>query len=357
MIYVHVPFCASFCTYCGFYSEIPGPRCGTGAYIDALLGEIAARRSTIPRAPRTLYIGGGTPSLLPIEALRRIVTALDGGPYDEFTLEANPEDIVAKGPAYATGLRDLGVNRISLGVQSFDDGILRWMHRRHDAARAREAVRILRAAGLDNISLDLIFGLSQLTAAGWDDTISAALECRPRHISAYQLSVEPGSALETLVGTGRYTEAAEETCRDQYARLCARLAAAGFRHYEISNFALPGAEALHNSAYWRRVPYIGFGPAAHSFDGRRRSWNAAALPDYLSGREEEVLTAEDVRVETLMLGLRTDAGVDAAYLHGNCSPSVVDRLLEAGALVRIGSRIRIPEDRWIVSDAILRDLI
>ena len=190
----------------------------------------------------------------------------------------NPEDIVEKGEAYVRGLLALGVNRVSMGVQSLDDGILRWMNRRHDAARARRAFQILRRAGMENISVDLIFGLSQLSEATLAETLREIIAWRPEHVSAYQLSIEEGSALGRIVREGRYTEASQEQCAAQYRLLCDTLRDPGYLHYEISNWALPGREAIHNSAYWSRHPYVGLGPGAHSFDGTTRSWNPETLP-------------------------------------------------------------------------------
>lgn len=354
MIYVHVPFCRSFCTYCGFYSE----RCTDAAvrrYADGVCAEIAARKDGMDTLPRTLYIGGGTPSVLPPAVLERIVRALPAGPYEEFTLEVNPEDLVEKGPEYPAFLRSLGVSRISMGVQSFDDGLLRRMNRRHDAAGAEKAFRMLRDAGFDNISVDLIFGAASLEDAVWEDTLRRTLALSPEHVSCYQLSVEEGSALADLVAAGRYDEAPEERCRGQYDRLCQVLGAAGYHHYEISNFARPGFEAVHNSAYWRRVPYVGIGPGAHSFDGQCRRWNTEVPSGWQV--QEERLTEEDVRVETLMLGLRTDRGLDRGFLHNNCSEKALKSLCDRGALVPDGERLRIPEDHFFVSDEIVRELI
>ncbi len=286
MVYLHVPFCRSFCTYCDFYSEIACRGRDAQlfeAYTDAVCAEASRRRDEIEatRDLDTLYIGGGTPSVLPLSLLRKIISFLMSGGVPpelvEFTIEVNPEDIVERGPEYVRGLLGLGVNRVSMGVQSLDDGILRWMNRRHDAAHARQAFRILRGAGVDNVSVDLIFGLSQLSLQTLDATVSEILEWRPEHISAYQLSIEEDSALGEMVRLGRYIEAPQEQCAAQYALLCKRLRAAGYVHYEISNWALPGREAVHNSAYWARHPYVGLGPGAHSFDGTRRSWNAACL--------------------------------------------------------------------------------
>lgn len=371
MVYLHVPFCESFCAYCDFYSEVCPANESARAqklFADAVCREIDARREEIAATEglRTLYVGGGTPSTLDAGLLARIVRHLDNGPYEEFTVEVNPEDIVTKGPSYVYALLDLGVTRISMGVQSMDDGILRWMRRRHDSARAVEAVRILREAGVRNLSLDLIFGLSQLSDAVWTDTLEQTLALQPEHVSAYQLSIEPGSALAGWVREGRYTEADEALCRHQYEILCERLGDAGYHHYEISNFSLPGHEAVHNSAYWRRLPYVGLGPGAHSFDGlRTRSWNSEDLSGWT--RTSETLSERDAALETLMLGLRTADGLPEDWLRAHCDPDVLAALLSEGALVSVPAghdsgdfvadrRIRIPESRFFVSDDIIRDL-
>ena len=421
MVYLHVPFCRSFCTYCDFYSEIACR--GRDAqdfelYTEAVCAEASRRRDEIEatRDLNTLYIGGGTPSVLPLSLLRKILASLMTGgvppeppaslrseaakhqdsypePFTEFTVEVNPEDIVEKGEAYVRELLALGVNRVSMGVQSLDDGILRWMNRRHDAARAREAFRILRAAGVRNVSVDLIFGLSQLSEAVFAETLREVLAWRPEHVSAYQLSIEEGSALAELVRSGRYSEAPQEQCAAQYRQLCDALRAAGYVHYEISNWALPGHEAVHNSAYWSRHPYVGLGPAAHSFDGHSRSWNpetitfahaATALEnrshprlrkregpasegsgrgpaqqDVFEGssplrREQEQLSEAEAREEEIMLGLRTARGVEATLLDA----AKAAQMLADGRLARTGDgRLRIPEDAWFVSDDIIADLV
>lgn len=378
MIYLHVPFCGSFCTYCDFYSEICRSIQVFNEYADAVIAEIRDRQKELEMnmsardAVNTLYIGGGTPSVLPLDVLARIVSAVTEPvevtaptlPFEEFTVEVNPEDIVEKGCEYVRGLLALGVNRISMGVQSFDDGILRWMNRRHDAARAVEAFRILRECGVRNISIDLIFGISQLTDEIWKDTIEKALGLAPEHISAYQLSIEEGSALAKMVADGRYVEATDEQCRRQYDILCRCLGRSGYHHYEISNFAKPGFEAVHNSAYWRRVPYIGLGPGAHSLTGNIRSWNSQELPHRTSdvnltlySRNSEVLSPEDIRVERIMLSLRTDKGLETTELYSLTDRTVIDSLLSEGALEEQDGSIRIPEDHLFTSDEIIRELI
>lgn len=387
MIYLHVPFCGSFCTYCDFYSEICRGGRAFNEYADAVLKEVNDRREEICMnmsalgAVNTLYIGGGTPSVLPLDVLRRIVGAVSQTErlslvtepvevttptelFDEFTVEVNPEDIVEKGREYVRGLLALGVNRVSMGIQSFNDDILRWMNRRHDAGNAVKAFHILRESGVRNISIDLIFGISQLTDETWKDTIEKALELSPEHISAYQLSIEEGSALAKMVADGRYVEASEEQCRRQYDILCRCLGRSGYHHYEISNFAKPGFEAVHNSAYWRRASYIGLGPGAHSLTGDIRSWNSQELPHRSTdgspatySRTSETLSPENIRVERIMLSLRTDKGLEAAELYSLADRAVINSLLSEGALEKQGGSIRIPESRLFTSDEILRELI
>lgn len=423
MIYVHIPFCKSFCTYCGFYSETSACY---DRYVEALLGEIDRRKSEFDATKdvNTLYIGGGTPSVMPLPLLCRVVEALkdESGSrnFDEFTVELNPEDVIQRGEAYAEALLGMGVTRASMGVQSFDDGILRWMNRRHDAATAVRAYRILENSGFRNISIDLIFGLPELGPDSqlkhsdslsehfpdhrgkdgyvpllderlWRETILRALDISasgmlPSHISAYQLSVEPDSALDGMIADGRCREASEESCARQYEILCEELSATGYHHYEISNFALPGMEARHNSAYWRHVPYVGLGPGAHSLsilpDGHRcRSWNSPDLKLYLetfaplvqrdtgcSG--QETLSPVQLGIENVMLGLRTSRGCPLSELVSACDRARLDSAISSGYLVPVpGSSelscledgatqyYRIPEKYFFISDGIISELL
>ncbi len=386
MVYVHVPFCRSFCTYCDFYSEVAA-KCRKAedaagqdklfsSFADALVSETRLRGHEITDGTNTLYIGGGTPSVLPLSVFGRLLDALGevghGGPYDEFTVEVNPEDIAERGEAYVEGLLKLGVNRVSMGVQSFDDGILKFMNRRHDAATARKAYAVLEAAGVSNISIDLIFGLPQLSDSQWYETLEQALSISPsgtlpRHISSYQLSVEEGSMLARLVDRGLWSEASEELCSRQYDILCETLRRAGYNHYEISNFALPGHEALHNSAYWKHVPYVGLGPGAHSFLATGdasfvRSWNKPDLQAYLADpsgiREYETLAPDQLVIEHIMLGLRTAQGLPESYLRTHCNPLALRHALDNGLLVpTLARNLRIPESRFFISDSIISDLV
>ena len=405
MIYIHIPFCRSFCTYCDFYSEaVPGCAGSRKAefeqglflkYQNALCAEILSRRSEITSEINTLYIGGGTPSVLPPSFFEAVLEALNHAgvrtEFDEFTVEVNPEDVVEKGEEYIRGLARMGVNRISMGVQSFDDGILKWMNRRHDARTARRAYGIIESAGIGNISIDLIFGLGQLSPDRWEDTVHQALAISsvgkmPSHVSAYQLSVEPGSMLAEFVRRGTFREASQEECRLQYDILCRVLKEAGYHHYEISNFSLPGKEAVHNSAYWEHVPYSGFGPGAHSFllsedsDNQpviMRKWNNPDLKAYLDrfGRTgeggdsmnssippdavvgSEILTKEQYDLETLMLSLRTSAGVDEGFLRAHTDSRALEKMLSCGCLVpAMEGRIRIPEESFFISDGIIAEI-
>ena len=387
MIYLHVPFCRSFCTYCDFYSEVACKGRDEAAFArwaDGVCEEIEARRQEIVSTLDldTLYIGGGTPSVLPLSVLRRILSTLAGVPfaplpprtgslkilprtaapdqpgrpesnetihrYAEFTIEVNPEDIVERGPEYVRGLLELGVTRISMGVQSLDDGILRWMSRRHDSAACRKAFQLLHGSMQSpDISIDLITGVPGMTMEILESTLDEVVGWRPEHISAYQLSIEDGSALARMIEKGEVAELDEEACRAQYDLVCRKLAEAGYHHYEISNWALPGHEAVHNSAYWTRHPYVGLGPGAHSLVFRapsgmpvrgvaaggackeegitqRRSWNSQVLSGWTQDGED--LTPEQIHEEEVMLLARTDRGP-------------------------------IPEHDWFIADEIIPDLL
>lgn len=381
MIYIHIPYCRSFCTYCDFYSEVAS-KCSTyEGFAKALSSEIAARKCEIenniqsPSGVNTLYIGGGTPSVLPLSVFESILSSLEKvgctRDFDEFTVEVNPEDIVEKGRGYVEGLLKLGVNRISMGVQSFDDATLKWMNRRHNSARAQQAYAILEDAGVKNISIDLIFGLPQLDIDGWKENLSKALSISssgvlPSHISSYQLSVEEGSALAALMAKGKWNEASDEVCAQQYEILCETLRQAGYHHYEISNFAQPGHEARHNSAYWNHTPYIGLGPGAHSYVPNSRKWNnpdlmayveAGRIGDFSAVSGGEDLTEEQIGLECLMLGLRTSKGLSFDFLERFCSAESIRSALDEGLLQFLDNGfVRIPEDNFFISDAIIANL-
>ena len=281
-IYVHIPFCASRCSYCDFFSTLK--LADTGAsYVEALLAEARLRHGELRgEAVKTLYMGGGTPSQLPLALLERFVGGLRGivdlSALEEFTIEANPDDVT---PAWCAALPPLGVNRVSMGVQSFEDAILRSIGRRHTAAQAVGAVANLRGAGIDNISIDLIYGLPGQTVASWTDSVRQALDLHPQHISAYGLTYEQGTRLWHQRERGEVVEVPEEQCLEMCRILVNMLQAAGYEHYEISNFALPDYHSRHNSSYWNDTPYLGLGAAAHSYDGNVRRSNPCDLQLYI----------------------------------------------------------------------------
>ena len=306
---------------------------------------------------KTIYFGGGTPSLLKPEEFTSIYDALaaafDLGAVEEFTVEVNPEDVIS-GRELLVAFKRCGVNRISMGVQSFCDRHLKWMNRRHNAATALKAYGQLREAGFDNISIDLIFGFAGLTADTWRETLQQALELRPEHISAYQMSIDAESTLAEMVARKEYREPEDEACARQYAMLQDTLEAAGYHQYEISNFALPGRHSCHNSAYWEREAYLGLGPAAHSFNGNDvRSWNPSSVEEYCSALESgrlpegggETLSATDIYNERVMLGLRTARGVEKSLISSR------------GILQETGDRYRIPRDKFFICDSIIEQYL
>src|SRR5882762_6220908 len=335
-LYVHVPFCQRRCSYCDFSIAVR-KRIPAREYVDAVLQELKLLGTTDPgRKPgeteevglETLYLGGGTPSLLPAEAITMLLHELALRfriPHSAFrtdvevTLEANPEDVTLE---HATAWRHAGINRVSLGAQSFDDEVLQWMHRSHDATRIGDAVRALRAAGVDNISLDLIFALPAELRRDWARDLDLACSLHPAHLSLYGLTVEERTPLARWISRGATSRPDDERYAEEYVYAHERLARDGYRFYEVSNAERDGHRSRHNSAYWSGRAYLGLGPAAHSFDGRVRRWNLAAWEAYRGAvtaglpavEAEEVLTEEQRELERLYLALRTDAGLPLAAL-------------------------------------------
>lgn len=372
-IYVHIPFCASRCSYCDFFSTLKLREWGAD-YVEALIAEARLRRDELSGIPvGTLYLGGGTPSQLPVPLLERLVTALneifDLSGVGEFTVEANPDDVT---PDWCNALAGLGVNRVSMGVQSFEDHILRLIGRRHTARQAVEAVENLRRAGIDNISIDLIYGLPGQTLAFWAETVQQAIALHPQHISAYGLTYEEGTRLWHQRERGEVVEVPEEICLEMYAILMDRLGQAGYDHYEISNFALPGYCSRHNSSYWNDTPYLGLGAAAHSYDGSVRRANPCDLQQYIgdvmSGKlacEVETLTVGERYDERVMLGLRTARGVDADCLRQDFGEQAwrhftreAERHIAAGNLhVTNDNHYVLTRDGIMLSDTVIRDLM
>ena len=371
-LYLHIPFCASRCSYCDFYTQVGGR--WRRDFLSALLGELRLRRDGLPKGETIehIYLGGGTPSLLTIEELRQIfslILELYPCSYEgEITIECNPDDVTE---AYAEGLASLPINRVSMGVQSFDADDLTFLNRRHSAQQVHSAIHALRQCGITNLSLDLIYGLPRQTEAKWRANIKEFLSLGVPHLSAYHLIYEEGTALTRLVERGKVKPVDEEASLLFFQILIDELRVAGYEHYEISNFALPGLHARHNTGYWQGVPYLGFGPSAHSFDGRRtRSYNVPSLKTYttelLSGRrpyEEEHLSDEELQHEYVMTRLRTQWGISLEEYQELFGGKALEALLhearphlEAGKLTNQSSVLRLTPSGVFVSDGIIADL-
>ena len=358
-LYLHVPFCVRRCSYCDFSIAVR-KRIPAQEYVDAIGREVEI---TAPLAGplQTVYFGGGTPSLLPAESIARVLRDISRqaafAPDVEITLEANPEDVTAEN---VTVWRAAGVNRVSLGSQSFDDRVLQWMHRSHDAARIGAAVRTLRDAGVDNISLDLIFGLPAELHRDWPRDLDLAVALFPDHLSLYGLTVEERTPLARWISRGATGAPNEDRYADEYLEAHRRLAAAGYEFYEVSNAARGGRRSRHNSAYWSGRPYRGLGPAAHSFDGRARRWNRSAWEAYHAAiaagqspiESEESLTPEQRHLEHLYLGLRTVEGI----AQTDCPPDRLSAWVERGWVVEADGRVQCSPEGWLRLDALVRDL-
>ena len=407
-LYIHIPFCRSRCIYCGFYSTTALDL--RQRYVDAVCREMEMRlEESGKREPlSTIYLGGGTPSQLTAEQLEQLFIYINKV-YNstEVTIEVNPDDVTAE---FAARLAQLPVNRVSMGVQTFDDERLRFLRRRHTASQAVEAVERLRAAGFRNLSIDLMYGFPGESLSDWESDIDAALALNVEHISAYCLMIEEGTPLHKMftvdglsscvpaVASGKAERTDdysgnqhnencpqcvdEETERQMYYTLIDRLEAAGYEHYEISNFAREGFRSRHNSNYWNGTPYIGLGAAAHSYDGRSRSWNVADIKSYIEGIEqgerrfEEEVLDEDTRYnDAVTVRLRTKEGLDLAtlsdrhrdYCMKNARRYLDDGLLEIYSATNptVGDlrspppsqRLRLTRRGLFVSDMVMSDLM
>lgn len=369
-LYIHIPFCKSKCAYCDFYSVTCFSQ--KEALLHCLLAELSTEQEYIGlKHISTVYMGGGTPSLLTAQDYAEIFEEI-GRHYDltrcsEVSLEANPEDL---NPAYLASLRSLPFNRISLGIQSLQNTELKAIGRRHTAAQAIDAVRHCQEAGFTNISIDLMFGLPLQNEVSLQNTIEQALELDAPHISAYMLSLEPGTRLYKDKQQGRYNELSDEEAEKMFFQLADQLIKAGYEHYELSNFARPGFRAVHNASYWSGQAYLGLGPAAHSYNGKTRRWNPASIQAYIRGiqrgqlsREEESLGLETQYNELILTSLRTCEGFKLEELNSLFGPSYVDYcikqahpLLEAGLLENKEGCLRLSRSAYFVSDSVIRTL-
>jgi len=377
-LYIHIPFCVTRCIYCDFYSNTRLEY--RDAYVAALLREMEIRSDTWQNEViETIYFGGGTPSILHPKQLQRLFDGIyhhftiSNTP--EITIEANPDDI---SDFYITSLTETPVNRISIGIQSFNDSELRLLNRRHTASEAIEAVARCQTAGLTNISIDLMYGLPEQTTATWSQTIEKALELNVSHLSAYNLSYEEGTAIHQMKENKTIHPIEDDDCEQLYQLLSEKLTNAGFVHYEISNFARRsplypnGRISLHNSSYWNGTHYLGLGPSAHSYDGKTRSWNISSLSEYIEAihhhpetlSETEQLDDRKKYNDFIITRLRTMWGISLDELRHSFGQEreryfleKAKPLISSNKLKNIDGKIKVPQRVFFLSDAIMRELI
>ncbi len=362
-IYIHLPYCHAKCAYCDFYST---PDTSTMAQLPAaIVREWQARAAELDgERVDTIYFGGGTPSMLRPDMLESLLGMLPVDQASEITIEVNPEDVTEE---FARWLAQSPFNRVSMGIQSLDDAELKAVGRRHTARQAVETARRLRNAGIENFSLDLIFGLPDQTLESWKRSLRGVLELRPAHLSAYSLMVEPGTRIYARMNAGKLTLPTQQINAEMYERLCAITAEYGMEHYEISNFALPGHRSKHNSAYWNLTPYLGLGPSAHSFTQGVRSYNPKSVKDYIANPLDhavEHLSLSEHIDEYLLIRLRTLEGLNIEKFRSMFGDKETERLVKrAAADIRSGrldfsdNRLRIPQKHWLVSDPIIVDMM
>lgn len=369
-IYIHIPFCKSRCIYCGFYSTTLLDL--RKKYINAVCREMELRKNYIREPFSTIYLGGGTPSLLDEAELTKLFLYINNV-YDvdrnaEITMECNPDDIT---PEFTNMLSRLPINRVSMGAQTFADSRLRLLHRRHNSDEVKHAVKLLREAGIKNISIDLMFGFPDESLSQWKEDISAALALNVEHISAYSLMYEEDTPLWKMLNTGKVKEIDEELSLTMFKELVCQLTDAGYEHYEISNFARPGYRSRHNSSYWHQVPYIGLGAAAHSFDLNSRQWNVADLKLYIEEinngiipMEREELDNDTTFNDIITTALRTSDGIDLNAMetrlgkrYRNTLISAAGKHIEQGLLEIRHDRLRLTAEGIFISDMVMSDLM
>lgn len=364
-IYFHIPFCKSRCAYCDFFKSADLSR--VDELVEGMHRELDARKDYIKdRDIKTIYFGGGTPSLCRPELLRGLVEHLrelfDCADIEEFTVEVNPDDITED---YLLALRDMGVNRLSVGIQSFNDDELKMMNRRHSSLQAIEAIKLAQRVGFDNITIDLIFGVEGYGADVLTKSLDVAISLGVQHISAYHLTIEPNTLFGKRIEKGEFVAVSEDISSDEYLMVHNALTGAGFEHYEVSNYALHGFRAKHNSSYWKREQYLGIGPSAHSFNGENRYWSVASIGKYIDDLsfEDENISELEYFNEYIMTSLRVKEGVDLEFIKSKFGRSRYDILmveaqkyLSKGVLSLDENRLYIPPEEFLISDSIISDL-
>lgn len=370
-IYLHIPFCKRRCIYCDFFSTIQSER--KAEYVRALCRELEMRKEYLDKEPiETIYLGGGTPSQLKKKDFEDIFSyiykAYPVTSDAEITLEANPDDLT---PEYIAMLRTLPFNRLSMGIQTFQEPILKLLQRRHTARQAIEAFQECRKAGFQNISIDLMYGLPGETSASWEQDLQQALSLHPEHISAYHLIYEEGTALWKLREQHKVEEVDEDLSVSLFSALIDRLTTAGYDHYEISNFCLPGFHSRHNSSYWTGKKYLGCGPSAHSYDGISRQWNIASLDKYIAGitNDSPVFEIEELDLYTryndfIITSIRTEWGMPLSRLRNefgeklyNYCLRMANPHLKQGTLEIKGNTLKLTRKGIFISDGIMSDML
>ena len=370
-IYIHIPFCIQRCSYCNFFSVVSINL--VNEVINAIIKELSIRKDYLKNEPvQTIYFGGGTPSLLTIQQIEKLLnTVYTNFPVEqnaEITFEANPDDLTKN---YLFDLKEVGINRLSIGIQSFDDDKLKILNRRHNATQAHEAVREAQKAGFNNISIDLIYGLPFQSLDEWGADLDKAFSLSIQHLSAYGLTFEEKTLLSKQKEKKIIEPADEELMIKMYELLLEESSKKGFDAYEISNFSLPGFYSRHNSSYWNQTPYLGVGPSAHSYNGISRQWNVAAIQKYTEGilknssfYEQEILSLEDRYNEYVLLGLRTKNGINIDALEQNFGTELKDFCLENiktfidnEKAYRCGSFLRLNTKGKLISDTIIAQLM
>ena len=365
-IYIHIPFCNSKCAYCGFYS-LPSLKLKE-QFLEALKAEIVARKDYLQgEAVNTIYFGGGTPSLLSADEIGELLHLINNTyPVEEnaeITLEANPDTLSLD---YLQALRNIGINRLSIGIQSFFDNDLKYLSRRHDSNHARQCLEWAKQAGFSNISIDLIYGLHTSNAEQWNKNLDLFFELDLPHLSAYALTLEPNAILTKQIELGKVPPINEDDALRDYDILCQRAKENGYLHYEISNFCRRGMHSKHNASYWFGTPYVGFGPSAHSFDESSRQWNVSSVEKYCSFSsydEKEQLSPEQRYDEYVMLRLRTHWGIDLKWLKKNmgerfstyCEQRALP-LIAQGRLSQTREFLYLTDEQMLFADAVAEEL-
>jgi len=370
-IYIHIPFCKKKCTYCDFYTEV-APKL-IPALIDSIVKELEIRRDYLQNEPiQTIYFGGGTPSILNTDQFQQIFDAINTG-YSvdinaEVTFEANPDDLTVE---FLDSIRSLPFNRISIGIQSFNDEDLKRINRRHSGQQAINAVKDSQNAGFDNISIDLIYGLPFQTLTDWEQQLNTALGLNVQHISAYGLTYEEGTALWKQREKGKVKPVEDDIMNEMYLLLVKKTKEKGFEAYEISNFATQGFRSRHNSSYWKQSAYLGIGPSAHSYDLNSRQWNVASIAKYIEAIEHktllferEELTLFDRYNDYVMVSLRTLEGIDLQLLEQKFGSELrqycyenIKSFIDSNNVILANDRLRLTDEGIMISNQILIQLM